>query len=64
MNKSERRLEILFYSLVTKLRLFTIETPEMERLFHQFLSEMDSLVMEITNNSNLDEDLVKAIRNE
>jgi hypothetical protein len=62
MKKSERRLEILFYALVTKLRLFTIETPEMERLFHQFLTEMDSLVIEITNNSTLDEDIVKTIR--
>ena len=48
---SERRLEILFYGLVTKLRLFTIETPEMQKLFHMFLMEMDTQITHITHES-------------
>lgn len=53
---SERRLEILFYAITTKLRLFSIETPEMERLFHMFLSEMDIQILRMTYQSLREED--------
>lgn len=62
--KSERRLETMYYALVTKLRLFSIETPNMEKLFHSFLREMEVLVHEITKSSTLDEDLIQTIKKE
>ena len=46
---SERRLEILFYSLVTKLRLFNIETLEMETLFRMFFDEMHRQIANVTH---------------
>lgn len=48
---SERRLEILFYSIMVRLRLFSIETPEMARLFREFLKEMDRQITNITHES-------------
>ena len=61
---SERRLEIIFYSLVTKLRLFHIETPEISRLFRHFLREMDILVRKITHEIQLNEDLLQSVKKE
>jgi hypothetical protein len=59
---SERRLEIIFYSIVTKLRLFSIETPEMELLFRLFLEEMDLQIMRMTHQSIHEESHLKDIR--
>ena len=42
--KGERRLEILFYCLVIKLRLFAIETPEMSRLYREFVTELQAQI--------------------
>lgn len=61
---SERRLEIIFYSLVTKLRLFHIETPEISRLFRHFLHEMDVLVRKITHEIQQNEDLLQTVKKE
>lgn len=59
---TERHLETLFYALVIKLRLFSIETPGMEKLFHTFLWEMDVLMHKITKSATLDGDLIQAIK--
>ena len=42
--RSERRLEILFYSLVIKLQLFTIETSDMSRLYDEFITELQAQI--------------------
>lgn len=41
----------MFYTLIIKLRLFSIETPEMEKLFHSFLEEVEKQISKITANS-------------
>lgn len=61
---SERRLEIIFYSLITKLRLFHIETPEISRLFRHFLREMDMVVRKITHEIQQNEDLLQTVKKE
>ncbi len=61
-DKSERKLEILFFAMVTKLRLFHIETPEMARLFGVFLSEMDRQIENISHESLGAENIMTGIR--
>lgn len=40
----ERRLEILFYLIIAKIRIYRIETPEIKRLFSLFTEEMSSQI--------------------
>jgi hypothetical protein len=48
--RSERRLEMVFYLLVTKLQLFTIETPEMSRLYDEFITELRAQIRSSESN--------------
>jgi hypothetical protein len=50
--RSERRLEMLFYLLVTKLQLFTIETPEMSRLYDEFIDELRAQIHSSESNTS------------
>lgn len=45
---TERRLATIFYAIVTKTRLFPVETPEMRRLFRLFVDEMDDQLQIVT----------------
>ena len=47
----ERRLEILFYLLLAKIRIFRVETPEIKKLFEQFSNE---LLGQISANLHMD----------
>lgn len=44
----EKRLEILFYLLMTKLKTFGVETPEIRKYFYEFLSEMKKSTAHVT----------------
>ncbi len=61
-DQPERKLELAFLSLVTKLRMYSIETPEIMKLFHAFLGEMESQVRKITLESAGQEDVFKDIK--
>ena len=50
--RSERRLEMIFYLLVTKLQLFTIETPEMSRLYDEFIDELRAQIQSSESNTS------------
>lgn len=44
----EKRLEILFYLLVTKIRMASMETPETRKYFSEFLQEMKQNTLYVT----------------
>jgi hypothetical protein len=46
---SEKRLACLFYAIITKTRMFSVETPEMRKLFRMFIEEMDRQIVAITH---------------
>lgn len=52
---TEKRLAALFYAIVTKTRLFPVETPEMRRLFRLFIEEMDSQLSLVTRVPTMNE---------
>ncbi len=58
---TERRLTALFYAIVTKTRLFSLETPEMRRLFRSFVDEMEEQIVTVTHGQIAD-DVSKGIR--
>jgi hypothetical protein len=47
----EKRLEILFYLLLTKLRIFSVETPEVKMYFSQFRTQIDIITRSILRDS-------------
>jgi hypothetical protein len=58
---TERRLDLLFLQLVVKLRIFSIETSEMETLFHEFLSEMEIQIRSISHEHMHSKDVILGI---
>ncbi len=52
---TERRLAAIFYAIVTKTRLFPVETPEMRRLFRLFVDEMESQLHLVTRVPTMNE---------
>jgi hypothetical protein len=48
----EKRLEVLFYLLVTKLQLSPMETPETRGYFYEFLEEMKKITVSLTNENH------------
>jgi len=54
-NHEEKRLEILVYLLLTKLRIFSIETPEVKVYFSQFRTQIDVITKSILRNTTPNE---------
>lgn len=50
----EKRLEVLFYLLLTKLQMASIETPEIRRYFCEFLDEMKKNTAYVTYEKNIE----------
>ncbi|MDD5197281.1 MAG: hypothetical protein PHN60_00250 [Candidatus Gracilibacteria bacterium] len=50
----EKRLEVLFYLLLTKLQMASIETPEIRKYFCQFLEEMKKSTVYVTYEKNIE----------
>ncbi len=48
----EKRLEVLFYLLITKLQLSPMETPEIRGYFYEFLEEMKKITVSLTNENH------------
>ena len=51
----EKRLEILFYLLLTKLRIFSIETPEVKTYFSQFRTQIDIITRSILRDRQVED---------
>lgn len=47
--KTEKYLATLFSAIVTKMRLFPVETPEMRQLFRRFIEELRDQISTITH---------------
>ncbi len=50
----EKRLEVLFYLLLTKLQMSSIETPEIRKYFNEFLHEMKKNTLHVTYEGNVE----------